>query len=401
MRIKNFRYLLTGTLLSNAAQWIQQVTISWLIHEVTGSGALLGTANLVRGASAFLAIPFIGWLVDRMERKRFIMLENGLLFIITFSLAILLLSSRCALSDIFIFSAIAGICQTADFSLRQILVFDVLPRMVVPRGIALIQTGGAIMRSLGPAIGGFFILWFGSGGNFLLQSFAYVLVAITLSKIDFPKTKLNTYPGSFSADVWGAINFILNNRVVSAFFLLGLTIPVLVIPVFVVLTPIYTKDVFRAGPEALGLLLSSVGVGGVVGGIAMSLFEKINKKGVLQCLILAILGVVFVFFSFSRRLNFSLALFILAGFLEIIVLVTNQTVLQLSIPDEIRGRITTLINLNVTIAPVSGLVVGVLKDKFYTPVPVTAGMGVLLCVSGILLYLCSHTIRSFSGQAGG
>lgn len=400
LKIKDFRYLIVGTMLSNAAQWIQQVTISWLVYEITLSGTILGTVSLVRGLASFFVIPFVGWLIDKLERKRLIMYENSLLFASTFLLAILLIIGRCGFREIFVFSIVAGICQTLDFSLRQVLVFDVVPRELAPNALALVQTGWAIMRSLGPALGGFLILWFGPGGNFLVQAVMYVLITFTFFNISFPSRRNGQLDTSFWSDLREGVKFVLSSSVMRTFTLLGLTIPLLVIPVFTVLTPIFTKDIFKAGPDSLGVLMSSVGFGGMIGGVMVSLMQKFPQKGVLQCVALFFLGISLTIFSFCKNFRIALIFFALAGLLEMVVLVMNQTILQMSIPDEIRGRVTTIVNLNMTLAPVAGLLVGILKDKFGTPMPVSAGMGVMVAIVGLSFCVFSSTVKGMRLEVG-
>ena len=108
LRIPNFRLLLTGTTLSNAAQWIQQVTLSWLIYDLTGSGAMLGTVNLVRSISSIAMIPLAGVLIDRLKRQPLLMINNGWLLAITLAFSLLLLFGNNQIIYVFLFSLLAG-----------------------------------------------------------------------------------------------------------------------------------------------------------------------------------------------------------------------------------------------------------------------------------------------------
>ena len=73
--------------------------------------------------------------------------------------------------------------------LRQTATFDLVPRALAPNAVALIQTGWSLMRSLGPAVGGLLILWFGPAGNFFVQASAYALIAVTVLQIHFPPAR--------------------------------------------------------------------------------------------------------------------------------------------------------------------------------------------------------------------
>src|SRR5262245_45600088 len=177
LRVRNFRLLLIGTTLSNAGQWIQQVTLGWLVYDLTGSGAMLGAINLVRSVATIGLAPVAGVAIDRFSRRTLMLAVNAWLLVISLVLGIVLLSGPARIWYLFAFTFLGGMAQAVDMPLRQTLVFALVPRALAPNALALVQTGWAVMRSLGPALGGFLILWFGPGGNFLIQAIAYALIA--------------------------------------------------------------------------------------------------------------------------------------------------------------------------------------------------------------------------------
>ena len=122
LRVPNFRLLLTGSILSNASQWIQSVTLSWLVYNLTGSGTMLGSVNLVRTLASVGMIPLAGLLIDRLNRRKLITIENSWLFAITLTLGILLVFGRANIWYLFIFAFMGGMVQTIDMTLRQVLI---------------------------------------------------------------------------------------------------------------------------------------------------------------------------------------------------------------------------------------------------------------------------------------
>src|SRR5687768_9303598 len=168
LRVRDFRLLLLGTTLSNAAQWIQQVTLGWLVYDLTGSGAALGTINLVRAVPTIGMAPVAGLAIDRVPRRELMLATQAWLLAITLVLGLFLLTGRVEVWHLFVFAFLGGIAQSIDLPLRQTVTFDLVPRTLAPNAVALIQTGWSLMRSLGPALGGYLILLFGPGGNFLI-----------------------------------------------------------------------------------------------------------------------------------------------------------------------------------------------------------------------------------------
>jgi MFS family permease len=396
LRLRNFRLLLTGSVLSNAAQWIQQVTLSWLVYDLTGSGTILGSINLVRSMASMSMIPMAGLLVDRLNRRMLIMIENGWLFAITASLGLMLVFGHASVSYLFVFALMGGMVQTVDMTLRQVLIFDLVPRSLAPNAVALIQTGWSLMRVLGPSIGGFLILWFGPGGNFLLQASAYVLIAITIVQIRFPVRKTDMVRVSPLQNIREGIRYVVKERVTRTFTMMGVIMPLLTIPIFSILPPIYAVEVF--GDESgrvLGFLMASVGAGGIIGGVVTASLGRVERRGIVQLASLFLLCLTLIGFAFSTKLLLALPLLALSGFFEMIFLATNQTLLQLSIPDNLRGRVTSVVNLSWAISPLGGLLAGVGSDLFGGPKMITIILASIAAGIAVLVFLFSPTVRNY------
>jgi MFS family permease len=397
LRIHNFRMLFAGTTLSNAAQWIQQIALGWLIYNITGSGTILGTVNLVRSIASIAMIPVAGILIDSLKRRRLMMINNTWLLVITAGFGLILLMGFDQMVYVFIFAILGGIVGTTDNTLRQVLVFDLLPRHLTPNGMALIQTGWSLMRSFGPTLGSFLLLWLGAGGNFMVQAGAYALIIFTIVKIHFPqRTTTTTLKSSPIKNIKEGIQFIKNERVTRTIMMLGFVLPLLIIPIFTILPPIYAVEVF--GDESgkiLGFLMASVGLGGIFGGFVTASLGSMERRGLLQLGSLFLLSLSLVGFAFSGTLIISLLFLVLSGFFEIIFLTTNQTLLQLSIPDDLRGRVTSVVNLNMALQPLGGLIAGAGSDLLGGPKMITIVMAGLAAVVVIIILLVSPTIRNY------
>jgi MFS family permease len=401
LRIPNFRYLLAGTTLSNAAQWIQQVTLSWLVYDITSSGTMLGTVNLVRSISAISMIPLAGILIDHLKRRDLLMANNGWLFFITAGLGVLLVLGHDQMIFIFLFAVLGGFVGTIEGTLRQVLVFDLVPRSHTPNGMALIQTGWSLMRSFGPAIGSFLLVWTGAGGNFLIQAGAYALIVITIVRIKFPDRKSPIALTSPLKNIKEGLSYIRTDRTIRAFMLLGFILPLLIIPIYTILPPIYAVEVFGdTKGEVLGLLMAFVGVGGIIGGFVTASLGNMQRRGLLQLGALFMVAVSLIFFAMSTSLPISLMFLAFSGFFEIIFLTTNQTMMQLAIPDNLRGRVTSVINLNMAIMPLGSMLAGIGSDLFGGPKWITivfAGVAIAVVIFALLF---SPTIRNYRLSQG-
>jgi MFS family permease len=392
--VPNFAWFLTGTTLANAAQWVQGVTLSWLVYDLTSSGAMLGTLNLVGSIATVGLATIAGVAIDRLPRRGLLYATSIWLFSVSFGFGLVLLGNPNAVWPLFLFSFLSGIGQAVSMPLRQTVVFSVVPRHFAPGAVALVQTGWAVMRSIGPAIGGFLLLWFGPAGNFFVQAGAYALVTLTVVKLllphEQPAEKHAQARGSF-VEGW---KHVISQPTTLAFMLMGWVLPLLIVPNFSTLPPIYAKDVFEGGPDTLGTLLSAVGVGGIVGGFVAASLGKLERRGLMQLASLLLLGLSFMAFAVSTKLWMAILCMALAGFLEMIYLTTNQTSLQLSIPDKLRGRVTGIVSLSSGLMPVGAFIAGIGADLVGPRTMTLVFSGVLVAIT-VIVYLASPVIREY------
>lgn len=390
----NFAWFLTGTTLTNVAHWIQGVTLSWLVYDSTSSGTMLGTLNLVRSIATVGLATIAGVAIDRLPRRGLLYATSIWLFAISFGIGLVLLGDSTVVWPLFLFSFLGGIGQAVSMPLRQTVVFSIVPRPLAPSAVALVQTGWAVMRSIGPAIGGFLLLWFGPAGNFFMQAGAYALVTLTIVKLrlpyERPTTKHAQPHGSF-VEGW---KYVISQPTTLAFLLMSWVLPLFIIPNFNALPPIYAKDVFEGGPDTLGTLLSAVGVGGIIGGFVTASLGKLERRGLLQLASLLLLGLSFMAFAVSTTLWTAILFMVLAGFLEMIYLTTNQTSLQLSIPDELRGRVTGIVSLSSGLMPVGAFIAGIGADLVGPRMITLIFSGILVAIA-VIVYLASPVIREY------
>jgi MFS family permease len=394
LRLRDFRLLLIGTTLSNAAQWIQQVTLGWLVYDLTESGTALGTINLVRAVAALGLAPVAGTAIDRMGRRRLMLMTNGCLFAITIVLGSLLWVGRIEVWYLFVFAFLGGVAQTFDMPLRQTAVFDLVPRALAPNAVALVQTGWSLMRSLGPALGGALILWFGPAGNFFVQASAYALIALNVMRIHFPARASAGPRLSARQGLSEGIRYVARERGTRTFVMMGWVLPLFIIPTFSALPPIYAKDVFHGGPETLGFLMSAVGLGGIVGGVFTASLGHFERRGLVQLVALLGVSLSLVAFALSPSLAVALPLLSVAGAFEMVYLTTNQTLLQLSIPDEMRGRVTSIVSLNAAISPIGAFLAGAGSDLI-GPRAITAVLSGIAAAIAVAVYARSATVRDY------
>ena len=394
LRVRNFRLLLIGTTLANAAQWIQQVTLGWLVYDLTGSGTALGSLNLVRSIATVGLAPFSGVAIDRWSRRSLMIAINVWLLLASLVLGLVLLAGHQQVWYLFLFTFLGGIAQAFDMPLRQTIVFVMVPRALAGNAVALIQTGWGLMRSIGPAAGGLLIVLFGPGGNFLVMALAYGLIGLNILRLSFPPQEATPGRPALLQNLKEGLRYVIKEPTTRTFVLMGWLLPLLIVPNYVALPPIYAKTEFEGGPEVLGLLLSSVGIGGIVGGLVAASLGRVDRRGLVQTGALLLLSLTLIGFALSRALWLATLFFAVSGFFEMIFLTSNQTLLQLSIPDELRGRVTSITTLTAGLSPLGAMIAGAGAD-LVGPRLMTLIFCSLVAVISILVLLFVPLVREY------
>jgi len=394
MQIPSFAWFLSGSTLTNIAQWIQKVTLNWLVYDLTSSGVLLGALNLVSSIATVGLAPFAGVVIDRFSRRKLLYATNAWLLAISFGFGLALLGNSSLIWPLFVFSFLGGIGQALSIPLSQTVVFSVAPRSLAPNAVALVQTGWALMRSIGPAIGGFLILWFGPAGNFFAQAAAYTLVLWTVFKLRMPYEKTEIKSTKSSGSFREGWNYVVSHPTTLSLLLMSWVLPLFIVPNFNALPPIYAKDVFSGGPGTLGLLLGAIGTGGVIGGLVINSLGKSEQRGELQLGALLLLSLSLIAFAFTTKLWMGMMCLSLAGFFEMIFLTTNMTLLQLSIPSALRGRVMGIVSLRYGLSPIGAFIAGLGADMI-GPSVTTIILSVIAGAIALIVFFSSPTVREY------
>jgi predicted MFS family arabinose efflux permease len=317
------------------------------------------------------------------------------LLAITLGIGSLLTAGRAGVWTLFVFAFLGGAAQSFDMPLRQTATFDLVPRALAPNAVALVQTGWSLMRSLGPALGGALILWFGPAGNFFVQAGAHALIAATIVRIRFPaRVPDGRRPAGAVQNLGAGLAYVVRQRTTRTFVMMGWVLPLFIIPTFSALPPIYAKDVFHGGPDTLGFLMSAVGLGGIAGGVFTASLGHFERRGLVQLAALLGTSLALIAFALSPSLAVALPLLSVAGAFEMVYLTTNQTLLQLSIPDEMRGRVTSIVSLNMAMSPVGAFFAGAGADLF-GPRAITVVISGIAAAIAVAVYLGSRTVREY------
>jgi MFS family permease len=393
---RDFRLLWASSLCSWSSQWIQQAALGWVVYEITGSGALLGAVLGARAIPMFLLTPMSGVAADRWDRRRLMQASQALASAVSLAFGAALAYGAVSTWMLFAFTMLMGASNVLDRPARMTTAFELVPREVAMQAVALNTIGFSMMRIFGPAMAGYLIATFGAAGSFFVQGVLYGASALVVMLVAFPTRKPAT-SGSAMSEMLEGLRFAARDPQTRLLVALGALPFFLLVPVWGTLFPIYAKDVFAAGPEGLGLLLTAVGAGGTLGGFAAHALGRLERQGLVQAAWVLVMCAAIAGVAASPSLAVAMAFAGLGGAAEMAHMASNMAMLQMSAPPAMRGRISSLMMLNPALISVGALVAGPLADLLGAPgasLALAAGAAAAI----VLLYFLSPQLREMRLQ---
>ncbi|GBD11145.1 putative multidrug-efflux transporter [bacterium HR23] len=381
LRHRDFRFLWLGTLSFGGAQWIQQVTLGWLVYQITGSAIHLGLINGMRSLPVWLMAPLAGVAADRWNRRPLLVTTASVLAVVSFLFAIDVARGWVQVWHIYTFAFLMGCGISFQQTLRQAAVPGTVPRADLMNAIALSSAAFNLTRILGPTVGGALIALVGMAGNFFIQCGCYVWSALSLLGIRTPLPPGGgERPQPMHRAFLEGLRYVRRDKQILSLIVIGLLPFLLVMPANS-LMPIFARDVLHMGPEGLGFLLGSTGGGALLGSLMLATLGNVRRKGLIAFLGLTLMGTGLVLFGFSRWLPLSILLLVTVGIGQMTFMASNNTLIQTVVSDEYRGRVMSIYSLDQGLVPLGSLIAGVLATYITGPWAVVVMGGSLLLLA--------------------
>lgn len=392
LRHLDYRYLWFGTLMMSAGQWIQQVTLGWLLYDLTGNSMLLGALNGLRALPFLVTGPLAGVAADRMDRRRLLLQTQSVLIVTAVLMGALVASPFFHVWHIFLFTLVTGVAWTITEPVRMSMIPSVVPKEDLANAVALNSGGFNLMKVIGPALGGALIAWLGPADNFFLQAIAYSGVLAMIYWMHIPPHRAQAKRASALANLKEGFAYVWSTPAVLALMTLAYVPRIFAVP-YQTLMPVFQKDVLQVGPEGLGLLMAAPGIGAVIAVLAMASFgNRIKRQGLLLVGSIIVLGLFLILFSQITWFPLALASLVLVGIFQMFFLASTATLLQMIVPDELRGRVLSLYMLDRGFMPLGALFAGTTAHFIGAPLTV-ATMGVIVILLTLIVAWLIPAIR--------
>lgn len=358
---RNFRLFFTGQSMSLIGTWMQKTAVSWVIYSLTGSKFMLGVSVFATLFPTALFSLFGGIVADRYNRHKVLLFTQiaSLLQAILLTLSIIFFKEY-AVWIIIVLSAVLGIINGFDVPARQSLVRDMVTDVKdLPNALALNSSMVNLSKLFGPALAGFVLERFGNEICFGINAISFVPVIISLLLMKLPKYRSKPKGDrNFMLEFREAYAFIKGTPVISSVIIFVGLMSLFVLP-YTTLTPVFAKDIFNGTASTLGILDGIIGLGAFCG----ALFLASLKPGIDISRILAwntlILGIGLIFFSQTNWFSLALVFVAIAAFGMMSVRTVSNTIIQLNVTHQLRGRVISIFIMVLTsMLPIGSLLVG-------------------------------------------
>jgi MFS family permease len=345
IRERNFALYFFGHFTAQSGNWLESTATSWIVYDLTNSPFLLGLTGLFRAAPVLLLTLLGGTVADRLPKRPLLYFTETTQLSLTASVALLAASGRLEFWHLYLLNVCSATVSAFSVPARQAMFPGLVPRSAVPSAVTFNAIAVRSSSLVGPALAGLALASHGYAAPFVLKALSFCGLLFALAAMRLPKTPTavdRAAQPSLGQGMAQGLRFVRRAPV-----LLPLVTLEVITGLFghnTALITLIARDRLQAGPEGLGLLLSSVALGALLSMLLMIAFPAdrrgriIIAAGLTYCTML-------VGFALAGSLALAAVLLFCLGAADAVWSVSRNTVAHLSVPDELRGRVMSVVVL--------------------------------------------------------
>jgi MFS family permease len=390
---RDFRLFWSGQIISITGTWMQSVAQGWLVYSLTKSPFYLGMVAAAASLPILLFTLPAGVLADRVPKRNLLLYTQAFSVVPALLLGILTSLKVIAVWQVALLAAMLGTINAVDIPTRQSFLAEMVGRGQVANAIALNSAAFNAARIVGPMIAGLVIASLGIPACFFLNALSFGAVILALSKIQ-TRGGMRVKSEGMIKDFRKGIGFVRGNREIVAVISLIGVFSLAGLP-YISLLPVFAGGVFQRGATGYGFLMGASGIGALTAAVGIAARRKIENPLKMMSVAVLCFSTALIAFSLSRIFWVSLMIIMLGGWGMVSYLALANSFIQMSVPDELRGRVMSVYSfVFLGTVPIGNAIMGALADRIGTTHAVTVGGAI--CITAAALFA-----RKYRGKEGG
>jgi MFS family permease len=363
-RHRSFRVFYTGQGLSLLGSWLQTVATSWLVYRLTGSAFMLGLVAGAQQLPMLFVAPVAGVWADRLDRRKLLIVAQTLCAVQALALAALTFAGLVTVWHVVAFALVLGLVNAFETPTRQAFLLEMVgSKEDLPNAIALQSMLFNGARFVGPTIAGLVLAAAGEAVCFLLNGISYAAVVAAYWLIRVPQRVRAAAPAAWWQELHAGFRYAFGSLATRRLIILLAALSCFSAP-WMSLMPIYAAETFAGDSRTLGVMVSAVGLGALVGTAFLAMRPNVRGLGRVIATCALVAGAALTTYAVSHWLWFSLAALAVFGFGLIASVAATNTVLQTLAEEDKRGRIISIYVMTfLGIAPLGNFVAGTVAER--------------------------------------
>jgi MFS family permease len=395
LKYRDYRLLWTGAVLSNIGTWMHLTALSWYVFLLTRSAFWVSFATFANFLPTVLS-PIAGVYTDQFNRKKLLVYAQMSMMASAAVLAILVWTHKADLFWVMALTFSLGTGFTFNATTWQAYMPSLVPPESMVNAIALNSAQFSVARVIGPAIGGILLGVAGAGLVFGINAISFMAVLVALALI-----RTRSMPAHQQRTVRdllvGGFAYTWRNKRIRAMIVVIAVMSFFGSPVTALL-PIFAADVFGQGAAGFGTLAAAMGVGSVIGALAIGRRGRVTPRLIAGALVA--LGTILILFASIPVFAVGVGLLVLFGSAFLIVISGTNSDIQMHVDEAVRGRVISawLLAFGATY-PAGSLLAGLLAEVWGAPATMVAG-GAVCAVSGLVFWWLPEEALTAAAEPG-
>lgn len=380
-RYPSFRHFMTARFLVTVSSEMQAVAVAWQVYALTHRPLDLGLVGLAQFLPGICLFLISGHAADRIARKRILQVCYAAFSVCSVLLLGFTLSGLATVYPIYLVLLLNGAVRAFNGPASQAFLPQLVAEEHFPNAVTWSASTFQAATILGPMAGGLLYGWTGSpSAVYACAAIAYLAALLLVSTVRPRSTKHPRAAASLSA-VLDGLRYIWHNKPVLG--AISLDLFAMLLGGAVALLPVYAREILKVGASGLGLLRSAPGAGAVIMAIVLAYRPLRRNAGAAMLWCVFGFGVFTIVFGLSRNLALSLAALVLAGACDMVSVIVRHTMIQLSTPDNMRGRVSAVNGVFIGASNEVGQFESGITAQWFGTVPavILGGVGTIVVVA--------------------